>query len=280
MQTVTNGIDMHAKLIGHRLRGAECLRQHKGFGEARTIGGIVFEKRGEQFASEGFQVFGEPGIFQQAIQAECVDIQEIFREVLAARFLCKRDSLCEGHSHFRERAVARSMYDPEGLRAAVLEQGIAHFCWWLRAWPVYENDGHVIIDEGERAFQAVQHDAFSDGPFAGRFRSLDASNRPCQYPDLPMLYRQSQAVAILFDVLQRFALQKRAYPLLALAAQGILGLLHARNDQVTGDNQVGEEIRPRVRRQGNGGTKIDLAGGLHSWSRQRKDLHLALTGYP
>ena len=64
----------------------------------RSSGGVVFGERGEQPGGEGSQVFGQSGIFQQAVQARCVNVKEVLAILFASGFLSEQDGVGEGRS--------------------------------------------------------------------------------------------------------------------------------------------------------------------------------------
>src|SRR5215471_12312735 len=73
-EAVANGIDMYPQLLSDCLRRAKRLGQYERVGQMRTIGGIILQEWGEQSPGKGVQVFSEPGILQEAVQAKGGDI--------------------------------------------------------------------------------------------------------------------------------------------------------------------------------------------------------------
>src|SRR5262249_52565117 len=92
----------------------------------RAIGGIVLQEGGEQPQSKSVKVFSQPGILQEAVQAKCGDIQQVLSRVITAGLPRKRERVSERRFQVLKRVVMATLDDPEGLSAAVCEQGIAY----------------------------------------------------------------------------------------------------------------------------------------------------------
>src|SRR6266705_6590392 len=92
----------------------------------RAIGSVVLQEWGEQPQSKGVQVFSQPGILQEAVQAKGGDIQQVHSIVITAGLPRKRERVSERRFQVLKCVVMATLDDPERVSAAVREQGIAH----------------------------------------------------------------------------------------------------------------------------------------------------------
>src|SRR5439155_16904030 len=112
----------------------------------------------------------------------------------------------ERRFQFIRRIVTSTVDNPNGVNAAMFEQGITYLRWLLRGLPFEQDDSHFILKKDERAFEELQDNPFGDHALAYRLACLYGARGPCQYPELTLLNRQAQMISILLDRGRHFLL--------------------------------------------------------------------------
>src|SRR6266700_2985642 len=92
----------------------------------RAIGSVVLQEWGEQPQSKGVQVFSQPGILQQAVQAKGGDIQQVHSIVIAAGHPRKRERVSERRFQVMQLVVMATLDYEEVVTVAVCKERIAN----------------------------------------------------------------------------------------------------------------------------------------------------------
>ncbi len=154
------------------------------------------------------------------------------------------------------------MHEPQGPGTHVAQQGVAHGRGPLAALAprslAQEHDADALVEGDQRVAQLVEDQILGQhrearGPVRPR------PGLPGDGPDLALLDRQAEAVAVAAGIPAAPALRDLAQPERPLAVEPVVGLLHAIQDHVARGEHVVEEVLPALGGELDGGPEPEPA---------------------